>query len=70
MVENLIVVLIVGAAAWYAGLKYLPAKWIGRKKAAGCGSGSGCGTCGSGCDTPAPTPDEASKYRVIKLHAR
>jgi hypothetical protein len=67
MVENLIVVLIVGAAAWYAGLKYLPAKWIGRKKAAGCGSG--CDTCGSGCDTPAPAPD-ASKYRVIKLHAR
>ena len=62
MLQNLIVALIVGGSAWYAGAKYLPAKWIGKKKAAGCGSG--CDTCNA-CDTPAPA---SSKYPVIKLH--
>jgi len=60
MLENVIVALIVGGAAWYAGRRYLPAKWIGRKKAAGCGSG--CDTCGSCDSTPA-----TGKYPVIKL---
>ena len=62
MLQNLIVALIVGASAWYAGAKYLPAKWIGKKKAAGCASG--CDTCNA-CETPVQTP---SKYPVIKLH--
>jgi hypothetical protein len=66
MVQNLIVALIVGGSAWYAGMKYLPAKWIGRKKAAGCGSG--CDSCNS-CETPVPVPAE-TKYRVIKLHSK
>ena len=60
MIENLIVALIVGACAWYAARKYLPATWIGRKKAAGCGSG--CDTCGSCESAPAE-----GKYPVIKL---
>lgn len=65
MVQELIVALIVGASAWYAGRRYLPAGWIGKKKAAGCGSG--CDTCGS-CES-APPP-AASKYPVIKLHSK
>ena len=64
MVQELIVALIVGAAAWYTGTKYLPAKWIGRKKASGCGSG--CDTCNA-CETAPPT---ATKYPVIKLHQK
>lgn len=69
MLENLIVAAIVGASAWYAGARYLPASWIGRKKAAGCGSGCDtCNSCASG-DTPAPIAAE-SRYRVIKLHAK
>ncbi len=63
MIENLIVALIVGACAWYAGRKYLPAGWIGRKKAAGCGSG--CDTCDS-CESTSAK----SKYPVIKLVQR
>ena len=64
MLQNLIVALIVGGAAWYAGVKYLPATWIGRKKSAGCASG--CDTCNA-CDTPAPV---ATEYPVIKLHQK
>ena len=64
MLQNLIVALIVGGAAWYAGARYLPASWIGRKKAAGCGSG--CDTC-NGCDTPVAVEN---KYPVIKLHQK
>jgi len=58
MVENLIVVLIVGASAWYTLRKYV----FKPKKASGCGSGcSSCDTCESA--PPAPTGQ-----RVIKLH--
>ncbi len=65
MVENLIVAAIVGASAWYAGARYLPAglrRKLGQKPKTGCGSGcSSCGTCAS-----APPPPE-SKHRVIRL---
>ncbi len=60
MIENLIVALIVGASAWYAGRKYLPAKLVGSKDE---GCASGCGSCKSGCDTPA----EPSARRVIPI---
>ena len=65
MIENLVVMLIVCAAAWYAARRYLPAKWRGKKaaaKAAGCGGG--CNTCGS-CET---TEVQAAAQRVIKIH--
>ena len=65
MIEYLIVMLIVGASAWYAGKRYLPARWRGRKaaaKAAGCGGG--CNTCGA-CETTEPAPEQA---RVITIH--
>lgn len=58
MIENLIVALIVGASAWYAGRKYLP-----RKTDSGCASG--CGSCKSGCDTPAEKPAR----RVIPIRS-
>lgn len=57
MIENLIVALIVGAAAWYAFGKYLKPK-------AKSGCGSGCDTC-KACDEP-PQPER----RVIRIHAR
>ncbi len=66
MLQNLIVVLIVIVAAWYAAMKYLPAAWRARlgpaKPAAGCGSG--CDTCNN-CAAPAPA---LGTQRVIKLH--
>ncbi|MFL6659316.1 MAG: FeoB-associated Cys-rich membrane protein [Massilia sp.] len=68
MVQNLIVVVIVAASAWYAAGRYLPASWRGRKaaaKAAGCGSG--CDTCNA-CAEPAPPSPTAQ--RVIKIHPR
>ena len=61
MIENLIVALIVGASALYAGRKYLPARLFGKAEA---GCGSGCGSCKSGCDTPA----EPSERKVIQIH--
>ena len=65
MIENLIVMLIVGGSAWYAGSRYLPAAWRGKKakaKAGGCGGG--CDSCNA-CGTPeAP----AQSRRVIKIH--
>ncbi len=64
MIENLIVALIVGASAWYAGRKYLPAKLVGKAQA-DTGCASGCGTCKSGCDTPA----EPAARRVIPIRA-
>jgi hypothetical protein len=66
MIENLIVILIVGASAWYAAARYLPAKWRGKKaaaKAAGCGGG--CDTCNA---CAAPDVAEPTGHRVIKLH--
>ncbi len=65
MIENVIVMLIVGASAWYAAGRYLPAKWRGKKaaaKAAGCGGG--CDTCGA-CES---TEEAPATQRVIKIH--
>ena len=65
MIEYLIVMLIVAASAWYAGKRYLPARWRGKKtaaKAAGCGGG--CDTCGA-CETTEQAPQQA---RVITIH--
>jgi hypothetical protein len=65
MVENLIVMLIVGASAWYAGGRYLPAKWRGKKaKADGCGGG--CDSCNA-CETPVVEPTDR---RVIMIHSQ
>lgn len=67
MLQDLIVALIVGGSAWYAGRKYLPAKWFGREKAGGCASGCDtCGTCGS---SESATPSD-TRYPVIKLHQK
>jgi len=60
MIENLIVALIVGAAAWYAFGKYLKPK-----AKSDCGSGSGCGSCNA-CETPV----QPSTKRVIRIHAQ
>ncbi|MES2019023.1 MAG: hypothetical protein V4484_21225 [Pseudomonadota bacterium] len=57
MVENLIVVLIVGASAWHIGARYLRPK-----PKTGCATG--CDTC-NGCATPAA---ESTPRRVIKIH--
>jgi len=64
MVENLIVMLIVGASAWYAGARYLPAKWRGQKAQAKAGCGSGCDSCNA-CETPAAP---SAGRRVITIH--
>lgn len=65
MLENLIVMLIVGGSAWYAGSRYLPAKWRGKKaKAAACGSG--CDSCNA-CDTPVV---EQTGRRVIMIQSQ
>lgn len=65
MMEDLIVMLIVGAAAWHAGARYLPAKWRGRKARAKAGCASGCDTC-SGCAAPVAAP---TGRRVITIHS-
>ena len=80
MLETLVVTLIVGASAWYAVSKYLPASL--RKRlgmgAAKSGCGSGCDNCGSskgdsssGCsDTNAGSPSQPpAARRVIRIHA-
>ncbi len=58
MLEYLIVAMIVGASAWYAGRKYV----FKPKQGGGCGSG--CSDCAS-CDS---APTAPSGQRVIKLH--
>ncbi|MBP8824735.1 MAG: hypothetical protein KBH07_13920 [Flavobacteriales bacterium] len=45
--QTLIAILIVVAAAAYVVWQYVPAAWLGRKKA----GGGSCGDC-HGCDTP------------------
>ena len=69
LLENLMVMLIGCAAAWYAGKRYLPAAWRGKQavaKAAGCGGG--CDTC-KACETPAEgLVEELANPRVIKIH--
>ena len=64
MFENLIVLMIVGASAWYAAARYLPARWRGQKAAPKAGCGSGCDSCNA-CATP--VADTAAR-RVIKIH--
>ncbi len=59
MLEYLIVAVIVAAAGWSAWARFKPGK------KAGCGTGSGCATCGS-CETP-ETP---SGQRVIRIHVQ
>ena len=66
MVENLIVMLIVGASAWYAGGRYLPAKWRGKKAKQKAGCGSGCDSCNA-CETPVITPTDR---RVIMIQSQ
>ena len=63
MVENLLVALIVGASAWYAGRKYLPVNASGKS---GGSCDSGCGACQSGCDTPAE-PAQMQGRTVIPI---
>ena len=60
MLENLIVALIVAASAAYAGRRYV---FKPKKPATGCGSG--CSSCDTCADAPAP----ASDRKVIKIHA-
>ena len=78
MLETLVVVLIVAAAAWFAVAKYLPASL--RKRlglAAGkAGCGSGCDNCSSnsgggntGCSDTAAQSPPPSAHRVIRIHA-
>ena len=65
MLEYVIVGVIVFAAALYVLKKYLPkslrARVFGKSAVKDDGCGSGCGSCSSGCETPA---DE----KVVKLH--
>lgn len=70
MLENLIVAVIVGASAWYAASKYLPAPWRKRLGGGNAGCGSGCDSCNS-CADGAPATDGASGpagRRVIPIH--
>ena len=67
MVQYIIVGLIVLAAAFYVLGKYLPRSLRQRlfgKAAVDTGCGSGCGSCQSGCETP------ADGKTVVKLHPR
>lgn len=63
MVENLIVMLIVAASAWYAGARYLPAAWRGKSAKPKAGCGSGCDSCNA-CETPVVEP---TGRRVIMM---
>ena len=63
MIENLIVVLIVGAAGWSAWARYKPGKKAGC--GTGTGTGGGCETCNA-CETPLEPP----KQRVIRIHVQ
>ncbi|QYF95531.1 hypothetical protein KY495_10490 [Massilia sp. PAMC28688] len=67
MMENLIVAVIVGASALYAGRKYLPARLFGKADE---GCASGCGACKSGCDTPSEAaPAQGPSRRVIPIRS-
>ena len=79
MLETLVVVLIVAAAAWFAVAKYLPAslrKRLGLSTAkAGCGSGcdncssnSGAGSGTTGCSDTAAQSPPPSAQRVIRIY--
>lgn len=50
MAQQIIVALIVIAAALYVVWRYLPRRWrerLGLAQAPGCGGDDGCGSCGS-----------------------
>ncbi|MFT7401928.1 MAG: hypothetical protein ACI83N_001522 [Hydrogenophaga sp.] len=73
MVQNLLIVLIVVAAAAYAVWTWMPAAWRKRlgsvhpslARALVCGAcDSGCGTCAK---TAAPAPSAQSIHRVIPI---
>lgn len=61
MAQNLVVGLIVIAAALYVAWRYLPKRWLQRlgvKPASGCGGDDGgCGSCGS-CGTTQQQTEE------------
>lgn len=63
MIEYLIVALIVGASAAYAGRRYLPV--FARRAKDGCGTGGGCDSCNA-CAEPVAAP---GARRVIKIHS-
>jgi hypothetical protein len=63
MIEYLIVALIVGASAAYAGRRYLP--MFGKSAKGGCGTGGACDSC-KACAEPAAA--SAAQQRVIKIH--
>ena len=81
MVQNIVVALIVLAAALYVARKYMPAGWrqklvyaLAARGASQSKMASWLGTessCGSGCDTckACAEPEPADK-RVIKIHVR
>lgn len=73
MLEYLVVGLIVAAATFYVLRKYLPkslrARLFGKAAVKNDGCGSGCGSCGTGCDSPA-APGDPARESVIKIHPR
>ena len=86
MIANLIVALIVLAAAVHAATRYLPASWRQQIVYALTRRGAGLArmakwfntesSCGGGCAsckscaTPEPTPPAPGAPRVIKIHAQ
>lgn len=67
MLEYLIVGLIVGLAAAYAGAKYLPKRWRARWFKTKSGCSDGCASCKACGDPSVPAP--AAK-RIITLHEK
>lgn len=67
MLEYLIVALIVGASAAYAGRRYLPV--FAKQRKGGCGTGGGCDSCNA-CAAPAQdaAPAAPGARRVIRIH--
>jgi hypothetical protein len=71
LLENLAVALIVGASAWYAGKRYLPARWRARMNGASVPAGS----CDTGCSSCKGCPDESEPAvqawaQVVRLHRK
>ena len=67
MLQYLIVALIVGASAAYAGRRYLPV--FARRRKGGCGTGGGCDSCNA-CAAPeqAAVAAAPSERRIIRIH--
>ena len=80
VLQYLVVGLIVLAAAWSAAKRHLPrglrARLFGDVAPRAGGCDSGCGSCGTGCATPADPEaqaaasrdDQGNVRRVIRLH--